>query len=127
MGEYLYEEITRKIIGAAFDVHNALGKGLSEKAYENALVLRLQQMGLSVEQQKFVALSFQNKRIGDQEVDILVEEKVIVELKARDRLSKSNVSQLLGYLKNTKYQLGLLLNFGHKVEIKRLILSSRNR
>jgi GxxExxY protein len=126
MGEYLYEEITRKIIGAAFDVHNALGKGLTEKAYENALVLRLRDLGLSVEQQKPIALYFQNQRIGYQEVDILVEEKVIVELKARDRLTQSNISQLLGYLKNTKYQLGLLVNFGRKVEIKRFILSIHN-
>jgi len=70
---------------------------------------------------------FQNQKTGDQEVDLLVEEKIIVETKARPRLLSSHIPQVLGYLKNTKYQLALLLNFGRKVEIKRLILTSRNR
>lgn len=126
MGAYLYQEITKTIIGAAFDVHNGLGKGLTEKAYENALALRLRQLGLHVDQQKYLSLFFQNRKIGEQKVDLLVEEKIIVELKARAHLTQEHVSQLLGYLKNTKYQLGLLLNFANKVEIKRLILTNQH-
>lgn len=126
MGEYLYEDLTRIIIGAAFDVHNILGKGLSEKAYENALVVRLRQLGLTIEQQKTIPLLFASQKVTDQEVDILVEDKIIVETKARDHISKSHVSQVLGYLKNTPYRLALILNFGSKVQIKRLIRSRQN-
>ncbi|GJQ20539.1 MAG: hypothetical protein HBSIN02_08940 [Bacteroidia bacterium] len=123
MGKYLYAEITERIIGAAFAVHNALGKGLSEKTYENALALKLRELGLDNEQQKDLPIFFQNKRVGTQRVDILVEEKIIVETKTVRSISQDHVTQVLGYLKNTHYQLALLINFGERVEIKRLILT----
>lgn len=123
MGKYLYAEITEKIIGAAFVVHNALGKGLSEKTYENALALKLAELGLNNEQQKDLPVFFENRRVGTQRVDILVEKKIIVETKAVRSISKDNVTQVLGYLKNTRYQLALIINFGDRVEVKRLILT----
>lgn len=123
MGKYLYAEITERIIGAVFAVHNALGKGLSEKTYENALALKLRELGLDNEQQKDLPIFFQNKRVGTQRVDILVEEKIIVETKTVRSISQDHVTQVLGYLKNTHYQLALLINFGERVEIKRLILT----
>ena len=127
MGKFLYEELTKIIIGAAFAVHNALGKGLQEKAYENALQAKLRKLGLTVEQQKTLPVFFENSKIGEQQVDLLVENKIILEVKATSKISKTHVSQLLGYLKNTRFQLGLLLNFGSRVEIRRFIYTVQNR
>jgi GxxExxY protein len=121
--ELLFSDITEKIIGAAFEVHNALGKGLSEKAYENALALKLQSLGLRVCQQKELPVMFEGQEVGKQVVDLLVEECVIVEIKAVQNISRSNEAQLLGYLRNTHFQVGLLINFGDRVEFKRFVHS----
>ena len=106
MGEYLYQEITKKIIGAAFEVHNALGKGLREKTYENALALKLRELGLAVEQQKRLPVFFQNQKTGDQEVDLLVEEKIIVENKGPSSTSFVAHSPGLGLLEEYKIPAG---------------------
>jgi GxxExxY protein len=119
--DLLYAEITEKIIGAAFAVHNALGKGLSEKTYENALVVKLQNLGLKVRQQESLPVFFEKQIVGGQAVDLVVEDRVIIELKAVQVLSKSHEAQILGYLKNTKFQLGLLINFGSRVEFRRFV------
>lgn len=123
----MYGDLTQKVIGAAFDVHNSLGKGLNEKVYENALSVRLRDLGLSVEQQKALPVYFDNHKVGEQIVDLVVDERVIVETKAVDRLLKNHEAQLLGYLKNTQFQLGLLINFGSRVQFKRLIFTSQNK
>jgi GxxExxY protein len=123
----LYQDITQKILSAAFYVHNTLGKGLTEKVYENAIVQRLHGLGLRVAQQIPLPLYFQNKKVGDQIVDLLVEDRVIVELKAVRQLTKDHISQVLGYLKNTRYQVALLINFGDRVQFKRLIYTSQNK
>lgn len=125
--ELLYADITEKIIGAAFAVHNSLGKGLTEKAYENALVVKLQQSALQVEQQKALPIFFENNQVGEQIVDLLVEDKIIIEIKAVEHLQKNHETQLLGYLKNTKFQVGLLVNFGTRVEFKRFVHSTQNK
>lgn len=127
MGDYLYEDITKRIIGAAFSVHNALGKGLQEKAYENALAHKIRGLGLKVEQQKSLPVFFENVKVGDQQIDMLIEGVVLVEVKSVAAVSQNHVSQVLGYLKNTNIQLGLIINFGSKVEIKRLILTTQNK
>ncbi len=121
MKDLLYAEITEKIIGAASAVHNALGKGLSEKTYENALVVKLQSLGLKVRQQESLPVFFEKQIVGGQAVDLVVEDRVIIELKAVQVLSKSHQAQILGYLKNTKFQLGLLINFGSRVEFRRFV------
>jgi GxxExxY protein len=127
MGDHLYEEITKCIIGAAFSVHNALGKGLHEKTYENALVHKIRALGLKVEQQKSLPVLFEDVVVGSQRIDMLVEGVVLVEVKSVGTMSQNHVSQVLGYLKNTNIQLGLIINFGTKVEIKRLILTKQNK
>lgn len=127
MPDLLFGDISEKIIGAAFEVHNALGRGLSEKTYENALALRLQQLNLKVDQQKCLPVVFEGQKVGEQVVDLLVQDCVIVELKAVRTLLRSHETRILGYLKNTNYQLGLLINFGDRVEIKRLIYSLERR
>lgn len=127
MGNYLYADITKRIIGAAFSVHNALGKGLQEKAYENALAHKIRSLGLRVDQQKSLPVYFENVKVGIQQIDMLIEEVVLVEVKSVATVSPSHVSQVLGYLKNTQIQLGLIINFGTKVEIRRLILTKQNK
>jgi GxxExxY protein len=123
----LYGDLTKKVIGAAFHVHNSLGKGLNEKIYENALSVRLRDLGSSVEQQKALPVYFDNHKVGEQIVDLVVDERVIVETKAVDRLLKNHEAQLLGYLKNTQFQLGLLINFDSRVQFKRLIFTVQNK
>jgi len=123
----LYGDITRKVIGAAFRVHNSLGKGLSEKVYEQAMMNSVQDLGLHVEHQKALPVFFENSKVGEQIVDLLVDNKVIVELKAVRQLSKDHLSQLLGYLKNTRFQVGLLINFGDRVQFKRLIYTTQHK
>ena len=95
MGTLLYEEISEKIIGAAFAVHNALGKGLSEKTYENALSVKLKQTGLKVEQQKCLPVLFQSETVGEQIVDLVVDDCVIVEVKALQPITRAHESQIL--------------------------------
>lgn len=123
----LYGEITEKVIGAAFRVHNSLGKGLSEKVYEQAMMNAIRDLGLPVEHQKSLPVFFENSKVGEQIVDLLVDDKVIVELKAVQQLSEDHHSQLLGYLKNTQFQVGLLINFGDRVQFKRLIYTSQHK
>jgi GxxExxY protein len=126
MTKLLHGDITEKILGAAFAVHNALGKGLSEKTYENALSLKLQQAELKVEQQKALPVYFEGQKVGEQIVDLVIEGCVLVEVKAVQDLTRGHKSQLLGYLKNTNFELGLLINFGDRVEFERLIYSFHN-
>ena len=123
MSTLLHGDLTEKIIGASFDVHNSLGKGLVEKTYENALCVKLRNLGLKVEQQKCLPVIFEDQNIGEQIVDLVVENVVLVEIKAVRSLSKTHESQILGYLKNTKFEVGLLINFGDRVQFKRFIYS----
>ena len=123
MSNLLHGDITEKIIGASFDVHNSLGKGLAEKPYENALCVKLRSLGLRVEQQKGLPVFFEGQNIGVQIVDLVVNDVVLVEIKAVRAISKSHESQILGYLKNTKFEVGLLINFGDRVEFKRFVHS----
>ncbi len=125
--KYLHSEITEKIIGATFEVHNSLGEGLSEKTYENALVVKLQKLGMTVEQQKSLPVYFEGQKVGNQTVDLLVENRVIVETKAIKHLLNEHETQLLGYLRNTKLQVGLIINFGSSVQVRRLILTQQNK
>ncbi len=108
MTEFLYGDITEKILGAAFEVWKVLGYGLLEKVYENALVEELEKMGVKVQQQF---------------ADLFVEEKVVVEIKAEKSYNPQHEAQLLNYLKATGIKVGLLLNFGEKkCDFKRLAM-----
>jgi len=115
-------EISRKIIGCAFQVHNTLGCGFLEKVYENALVIELRKEGLEVVQQAPIKVYYEGEVVGDYIADILVEGKVIVELKTVKVIDEIHEAQLLNYLKATRLKLGLILNFGTpKLEIKRFV------
>ena len=115
-----HREITDKILHAFFKVvYPKLGYGFLEKVYENAFVIALTTLGLKVEQQVKIAVYFQGQIVGEYFADLLVEDKVIVELKAVSRLLMEHEAQLLTYLRATPYEVGLLLNFGPKPDFRR--------
>ena len=115
-------EITRQIIGCAFDVSNSLGCGFVEKVYENVLVHLIRKAGLKVAQQYPIKVTFDGILVGEFVADLLVEEQVLVELKAVSMLVNEHTAQALNYLRASSLQVCLLINFGKpKVEIKRLL------
>ena len=115
-------DITYEIRGALFEINRVLGPGFLEKVYENALLIELANRGLKAQSQVPIKVKYKNKTVGEYITDILVEEKVIVELKSVDSLDKIHEAQLLNYLKATGIHVGLLVNFKNpKVEIKRMV------
>ena len=115
-----HEQITKSVIGCAFEVINELGAGFLESVYEKALLLALRQKGLSVISQHPVKVLFRRECVGDFYADIFVEEKVIVELKAVKAIAPVNQAQIINYLNATGIEVGLLINFGNpKLEYKR--------
>lgn len=118
------EELTDRIIGAFYKVYNELGFGFLENVYQNALYLELTNEGFSVEAQKPVDVYYQNRVVGKYKADLVVNEDVILELKAVDYLVKEHELQLINYLKATEIEIGLLLNFGTKPEIRRKIFTN---
>ena len=116
---YKLSDITEKITKAYYDVYNTLGYGFLEKVYENAMLIELRGMGLSVEKQKPISVSYHGNEVGEYYADIVVNECVIIELKAAEALCEEHEYQLINYLKATDIEVGLLLNFGKEPEIKR--------
>jgi GxxExxY protein len=114
-------ELTREIIGAFYAVYNSLGYGFLEKVYENALALELRRRALRVEQQKAICVYYTGEIVGEYFADLVVNELVIIELKAARAISESHEAQLLNYLKATPYEVGLLLNFGPKAVRRRKV------
>jgi GxxExxY protein len=113
------DELTKTIIGCAYAVHNKLGAGFFEKAYENALRIELEKAGLRVKQQEPISVTYEGQVVGEYYADLWVHERVVVELKAALALVKEHEIQLVNYLTATKVDLGLLLNFGPSVQVKR--------
>lgn len=113
------EALTSTIISCAYKVHNTLGAGFLEKVYENALSIELQKHALRVQQQKPITVYYEGQVVGDYYADLCVEDRVIVELKAGVALHKAHEVQLVNYLTATGIDIGLLLNFGESVEVKR--------
>lgn len=120
---YLHSELTEKIIGEAFKVYNILGQGFLEKVYENALIKKLRDAGIKADQQYPIKVIFEDITVGEYCADIFVEDKVIVELKAVELINPVFEVQLVNYLKATGVEVGLLINFGKKLEIKRRVFS----
>ena len=117
----LYKELTGKILEACFEVSNELGSGFLESVYQCARVFALKRKGLSVHGQTPLSVHFRGEQVGQFFADILVENKVIVELKAVSALTGEHQAQVLNYLKGTGKEVGLLINFGRpKIEYKRL-------
>ena len=116
---FKHTDTTELIIKAFYKVYNVLGYGFLEKVYRNALAIELRKMGLEVIQEARIAVYYDGKVVGEYFADLLVASTVIAELKAARRLLEEHEAQLLNYLKATPYEVGLLLNFGPKPEIKR--------
>jgi GxxExxY protein len=115
--------ITEKIIGCAYAVANELGSGFLEKVYENALAIELLKVGMHTEQQKAIKVYYDGRAVGDFYADLLVEQEIIVELKAQKHLEESHTAQCMNYLKATGLNICLLINFGKpRIEIKRFVL-----
>ena len=116
-------EVTYAINGAVSEVNRELGPGFLEKVYENALQVELKGRGLKAENQVPIKVSYKGNVVGEYIADILVEEKVIVELKTVEVIDKVHEAQLLNYLKATGIRVGILVNFNHPgAEIKRMVL-----
>ncbi|MDB9374049.1 GxxExxY protein [Nodularia sphaerocarpa] len=123
-----YQDITQKIIGASFEVHKFLGNGFQEVIYQRALAYELHQAGLTFAREIEQQIYYKNlpEPIGTRRADFVVEEKVLVELKAVIQLEDVHLAQTLNYLKVYKLEVGLLINFGSKsLTFKRLVLSNK--
>ena len=127
MSDLLHREVTEQIIKAFYKVYNSLGFGFLEKVYENALVLELQKRGFRVEQQKRLHVYYEGLVIGEYFADLIVEELIILELKAAETLHPAHEAQLMNYLKATEIEVGLLLNFGVKPEFKRKVFTNSRK
>jgi len=123
----LHSEITEKIIKAFYKVNNTLGFGFLEKVYENSMVIELRKMGCKVLQQRNIKVYYEGEEVGDYYADLLVDDLVIVELKAAEAIHEDHEAQLINYLKATEIEVGLLLNFGKKAEFKRKVFSSARK
>ena len=121
--KFKHKEVTHEILNAAFEVHNTLGCGFLEKVYEKALVYELRRRNLKIATQKEINVYYKKKQVGNYIADLIVEDKVIIELKAVEAISKIHEAQLLNYLKASGYEVGLILNFAKtKLDYKRMVL-----
>jgi len=124
--QYLYSELTDKIIKCYYTVYNCLRYGFLEKVYENALCIELNKLGLSMESQRRIDVYYDGKIVGEYYADIFVDNKIIIELKACESLCLEHSYQLLNYLRATDIEVGLLLNFGKKPEfVRKTFLNSQ--
>ncbi len=128
MGDLKYHDITEKIIGASFEVHNFLGNGFQEVIYQRALAWEFRQAGLEFAREIEQDIYYKDlpEPIGRRRADFVVEGKVLAELKAVAQLEAVHLAQALNYLKAYRLEVGLLINFGAKsLEFRRLILTDR--
>jgi len=122
MGELLYKELTYQIRSVLYEVHNTLGPGLREETYKIATLSEMCRRGMKTAREVEIGISFKGELIDKYRLDIVVDDKVILELKAMEALHPRHKAQLLSYLKASKLRLGLLVNFGSdRLEIVRLI------
>lgn len=127
MSELLHRELTSKILKVFYLVYNVLGYGFLERVYQNALFYELEEYGFKVEAQKKIKVYYKDLVVGDYITDIIVNDLVILELKAQEHLVEANEFQLLNYLKATECEVGLLLNFGKKPEFIRKIFENNRK
>ncbi len=114
-----HEELTGQVIEIFYNVYNELGYGFLENVYARAMVMELARSGLTVESEKAIPVYFRGQEVGEYFADIVVEGKVILELKAAKILGPEHTAQILNYLKATEIEVGLLLNFGPQPKLKR--------
>ena len=119
-----HEELSKQIIKIFYHVYNELGYGFLERVYQNALFLALKEEGLEVEPQRKIKVWFRGFEVGDYFADLIVNDTIILELKATECLVDEHEAQLLNYLRGTEIEVGLLLNFGKKPQVKRKVYSA---
>ena len=122
-----HHELTGTIIEAFYKVFNTMGYGFLEKVYENCMAIELRKRGLKVVKQDHIMVYYEGEDVGEYYSDLLVEDKVIVELKAAETLIKKHEVQLINYLKATSVEVGLLLNFGENPKFKRKVFSNERK
>ena len=113
------DDLTQQIIGCSYKIHNALGPGFLEKVYENALRIELERLGLNIKQQEPLTVRYEGQIVGEYFADLWVDGRVVIELKAVQNLSQRHEVQLVNCLAATGIDIGLLLNFGTSVQVKR--------
>ena len=124
MSSILHKELTGSILKLFYEVYNELGHGFLEKVYQNALYTELKKNGFEVESQKQIKVYYKNVEVGEYYADLIVNNKVILELKATEAITEAHEFQLLNYLKSTNIEVGLLLNFGKKPEFCRKVFQN---
>ena len=124
---YKHTELTEKIIGIFYDVYNELGFGFLESVYEEAMALAFKERGISFQRQVSVPVWFHGHEIGSYTADIVVDGLVLVELKACKTLEPAHEAQLLHYLRSTEIEVGLLLNFGPRPQVKRMAFENERK
>jgi GxxExxY protein len=127
MGQLRHQELSQKIIGAAYAVHNELGCGFIEKVYKNALAIELEETGVQCSCEVPLQVAYRDKIVGEYCADMIVENKIVVEVKAVSRLDPVHEVQLVNYLKATGLSVGLFINFGRSVEVKRRVFDSPSK
>ncbi len=125
--ELLHKELTEEILNAFYAVYNELGYGFLEKVYQNSLFIELKSRGFKVEAQKQIRVNYKGFEVGEYYADIVVDDLVILELKAAECLVKEFEAQLINYLRGTNMEVGLLLNFGKKPEFIRKVYENRRK
>ena len=119
----IYRDLSYQIMGAIFEVHKTLGPGFLESVYEKALIEEFAEKGIKVETQKVIDVIYKGKKIGVHRLDLVVDNKVVIELKTVERFSVHHKAQLTSYLKASGYKLGILVNFSKsKVEYQRVLI-----
>ena len=122
-----HQELSERIIGAAYAVHKELGCGFLEKVYKNALAIQLEEAGLKCDCEVPLRVLYHGRTVGEYYADIVVENRIIVEAKAISRLDTVHEVQLVNYLRATGLTVGLLINFGRSVEVKRRVFDAPPR
>jgi len=124
---YKHSELTEKIIGVFYEIYNELGFGFLERVYEEALVIGLKGHGMSCKQQAPIPVWFRGKQIGTYDADVVVNGLILIELKACKALEPAHEAQLLHYLRSTQIEVGLLLNFGPRPQVRRLVFDNERK
>ena len=127
MANLLHKSITDVILKVYYEVYNELGAGFLEKVYQNTMYFELLAKGHKVEAQKSIKVYFKKQLVGEYFADLIVDDKVIVELKACELLMNAHIAQTMNYLKATEIEVGLLLNFGEEPEFKRFIYTNERK
>ena len=125
MANYIHSDLTGMVIEAFYNVYNKLGYGFLERVYENAMMIELKKLGLERSNQHAINVYYDDEEVGDFFADILVQNTVILELKAAKKINEEHEAQLLNYLKATEVEVGLILNFGPKPQVSRKIFENK--